>query len=307
MQQRIIHTSLVAATLLLLAGSGHAAKTKVRCRPLKYFIPRHRIVVTAKIKDDVGVKLARCYFRASEGKQFFVPMRSGSKNTFTGLIPAPDQSTSSLSYLFLPQNNMGEVFRTQEFSVFQKNKKNAPSWQTPLTKQNISVFAEEPSEALSVPGFADQFAPEVITEQGRLMSSANPITAGTANVALWSTVGAVGGVALIGGTAAALGNSGGGGGGGGVATNTPSGTVTQTLQNVVGIWNAQLTDTAGTNSTAQLFITKQTGTAIEGTFTSPDIEFGAIGKELTGTVSIGSISIKLTWGVIFPFSTWVFL
>lgn len=141
--------SILAMTLFILpinvitAFTQERATTKIQHRPLEYYVSGNRIQVEAKVEDATGVKVVRCYFRASGQSDYvFAPLQEKEKGLYQGILPAPADQTGSMEYLFLVVNGQNRVIKSQIFSVNKKEQKDAPSWQMVAKGGSIPVSSE---------------------------------------------------------------------------------------------------------------------------------------------------------------------
>jgi len=130
--------------------------TKVTHKPLKYFVPGHRIQVEAKISDKAEIKVVRCYFRTPEQADFvFVSMSETEKGRYQGILPAPAPNTENIIYIFLAANAANQVIKTQEFLLKKDAEKEVPPWQQTGTEGNVKVSTELSQAPKPPEGFRD--------------------------------------------------------------------------------------------------------------------------------------------------------
>jgi len=218
----------------LFAKEGPEVTSRVKHKPIKYFVPEKRIKVEATVTDEQGVNLVRCYFRAVEQADYvFVAMNPGS-SLYQGVLPAPSKDTETLEYLFLVVNGKNEVVKTQTFKVKKKDDDETPAWQQVSSKGDIHVTTELAQAPQVPPGFADSIAVDIAESSARFgvvvagiyaakragdrsgttgeASEARDMGLIAAKTGGLSTLAYVGiGAALIAGGAAAAGGGGGGG------------------------------------------------------------------------------------------------
>jgi len=236
-------TVFVYVLSLVLANAGAAlaedskASTKISHKPLKYFVPGHRITVNAEVTDQTGVTVVRAYFRASEQADYvFVSMNPAADGTYQGILPAPAKETQNITYLFLAVNGKNQVVKTQTFTVNREDKEKVPAWQQAGSEGNIQVSTELAQAPESISGFTDSIAMDVVESSARFgfvaggiytaaqMASAGGTdgaaaaagSAGTVSASAGLSTAAIAGigagVAAVAGGIAAAGSSGGGGG-----------------------------------------------------------------------------------------------
>jgi hypothetical protein len=156
-----------AAELALAMSFTHSAPKHVQ--------PGKRIIISSKITDPSGLKLARCYFRAdAEADYVFVPMEAGAKNTFKAVLPAVSDNAQTVQYRLLAVNNTGQIAKTNEFSVAVKSVKGPlPKWQQAERGEPIHVGIEvEPQEggiSQKVTGFSDNITVDLAESSLRFM------------------------------------------------------------------------------------------------------------------------------------------
>ena len=183
--------------LTLYPGAVFAKETtpsvKMNFKPLKYFVPEKRIKLLFQAKDDSGVQLVRCYFRAQEQADFvFIAMGPlASPNYFEGILPAPSSDTDAIEYLFLVVNGNNEIFKTQRYKVNRKkDETEAPSWQEVSMEGDINVSTELAKAPETVPGFSDSIVADVVESSARFGAAAGGIYAASQVTAAGGTSGA---------------------------------------------------------------------------------------------------------------------
>lgn len=68
--------ALQADAMVALAADTAPVLTKFTHDPYSYVVPGNRITIRGTINDPAGIKIARCYFKASgEADYVFVPMQ----------------------------------------------------------------------------------------------------------------------------------------------------------------------------------------------------------------------------------------
>lgn len=238
--------SLLFFSLLVVpvvyAATVQAADTEMKHSPPDYFVSDHRIQLEALVTDPAGVRLARCYFKATgETDLVFVSMTSRGENKYAGILPAPSASTTQIEYLFLAVNNNNQVVRSQMFLITKNAGKAAPDWQQVPKQGEIRVGMELDKAPEKISGFSDNIAIDAVESTTRFgvvgllyysaadassesalaaahastgASSAGGITAAPAGFSTAAIAGiGIGAAAVVGGTAAAIGSGGGGGDG----------------------------------------------------------------------------------------------
>lgn len=157
------------------------ATTKVKHKPLKYFVPGHRISVTADVTDEKGVDLVRCYFKTeSQADYVFVGMSPLQGKTYQGILPAPGAETRRIDYLFLAVNKDNQVVKTQTFAVGKKDEDAPPPWQQAGSDGSIQVGTEVAQTPETMAGFSDSIVLDVVESSARFGIVAGGIYAVTA-------------------------------------------------------------------------------------------------------------------------------
>jgi hypothetical protein len=186
--------------------------TKIKHKPISYFVTEKRIRLDAEAKDKAGIELVRCYFKGkAEADYVFVTMNQGEIGEYSAILPAPDQKAEMIEYLFLVVNKSNQVVKTQTFNVkrnLQVSK--IPSWQNLPLEGDIKVGIELGEAPERLEGFNDSISMDIVESGLRfgfvagLYSSAQMAAAGGVGggTAATATAGS-GTVAAGGGTAAA--------------------------------------------------------------------------------------------------------
>jgi hypothetical protein len=174
--------------------------TKIKHKPLKYFVADHRIRVEAAVSDEADINLVRCYFRAPEQADFvFVTMTESEKGNYQGILPVPGPHTDNIIYIFLAANTKKQVVKTQEF-LMKKEAKEVPPWQM-KAEGDVKVSTELGQAPEKPKGFRDSILMDQSESTVRL-SGASLIYQGIS----WWWVGA--GIAAGGGAGLLLDNGG---------------------------------------------------------------------------------------------------
>ena len=141
--------------------------TKVKYKPIKYFVAEKRIRIVADVTDPEGIQLVRCYFKAKEQADFvFVTMTPGS-STYTAILPAAAQTATSIEYLFLAVNNKNQVVKTTQFSVNIDASQPAPPWQDVAMEGQLKVSTELAQAPAVLEGFTDSIEMDVVESAKR--------------------------------------------------------------------------------------------------------------------------------------------
>ena len=107
----------------LLFGFSSMAETVIKHKPVKRANSGERIPIAAQITDvsepAKSIRLVRVYFSADSGEiKHFVPLNEEEKgNQFSGLLPAPDVHTESVTYQILVVNDADEIQKSEELTI----------------------------------------------------------------------------------------------------------------------------------------------------------------------------------------------
>jgi hypothetical protein len=189
--------SLISSVSLMGANSAFAqeATTVIKPQAIDYFVSEHRIKVSAEIKDEAGVKVARCYFRAAgQADYVFVPMESVKENLYEGILPKPSKETQRLEYILLAVNQKGQIVKTEVFKSEKNDEKEVPPWQQVVSEGDIKVSTELAKAPEKLSGFNDSVSLDVVESSGRFGTSAGIYSLLTASSGGMSTA-AVAGIA----------------------------------------------------------------------------------------------------------------
>jgi hypothetical protein len=139
------------------------SKTEITHEPIEYYQSGKRIALEADISDREGINLVRLYFKSDIQAEFlFVPMTKKGGDEYKGILPAPNDTAKSITYLFLVVNNDNVVVRSQEFVARLNDDKSTPAWQKVAADDQIQLYSEIP-EMTEVPaGFTDSIAMDVV-------------------------------------------------------------------------------------------------------------------------------------------------
>lgn len=153
---------LVGCGLLLFPPpplcSGQAeVLTKVRHKPIPYFVSGNRIAIDARVTEPSGIDLVRCYFKGDmQAEYVFVPMTETGGDGYQAILPAPADDARQLQYLFLVVTRNQQVVRTQEFLVEKSlEEKDVPAWQEVGMEERLVIYTELPMPPEVVGGFSD--------------------------------------------------------------------------------------------------------------------------------------------------------
>ncbi len=183
------------------------ASTKVIHTPIPYFVPEHRITIEARVTDESGIDLVRCYFKADmQAEYVFVPMTETREGYFQAILPAPADYAEQIRYLVLVVNQNRQVVKTQEFSVEKAlDAKEVPAWQKASLDESIAVYTELPTPPETLAGFTDNLTLDAVESSLRFgmvagiysasaTASAGPVTGAAASASSAGTVSATTGV-----------------------------------------------------------------------------------------------------------------
>ena len=196
--------------------------TEMKHKPMEYFVPGHRIQVSADISDDNGVRLARCYFKTTEEADIIFVVLKETKGAYTGIIPAPSENTLLIEYLFLVVNESNVVVKSQTFQMKRSDDDDVPAWQQKSAEGEVNVYSELAQAPEQPPGFTDAIHQDVVESSLRfgvvagLYPGAEAVSGSAATATSAGTVTATsgmsglaiaaiaGGVLVAGGAAAAV-------------------------------------------------------------------------------------------------------
>ena len=151
------------------------ATSKIKHKPIKYFVPEKRIKLEAKVTDKEGVSLVRCYFRAAEQADYVFVAMNAASSLYQGILPAPSKDTEMLEYLFLVVNGKNQVVKTQTFKINKKDKEKAPAWQQVSAEGDIHVSTELAQAPETLQGFTDSIVMDVVESSARFGTVAGGI------------------------------------------------------------------------------------------------------------------------------------
>ena len=230
--------SLLAMAFYLLAAVpmsafAASASTKIKHEPIEYYISGKRIAVEAEITDDQGLNLVRLYFKNDlQADYLFVPMTSSAGDIYTGILPAPDKSAKTITYLFLVVNSDNVIVKSQEFSAYFYDDDRPPAWQEVAADDQITLYSELPEMTEAPAGFTDSIAMDAVESGARFgmvaggiyllsqssgtasatgtaasATSGGTVTAGAGGLSALAIGGIVAGAAVVGAGAVALSDS----------------------------------------------------------------------------------------------------
>ena len=128
----IVLSLSLAVPFSVISAVAASATTKIKHKSPKEYIPGFRINLDAEIKDDVGVLLARCYFKTKQDKNFaFVDMLPSADRDYRATLPAPWVNSEAIDYVFVVVNEEKKVVRSQVFIIKEKETEEAALWKEP--------------------------------------------------------------------------------------------------------------------------------------------------------------------------------
>lgn len=141
------------------------AATKITHSPIETFVPGKRVQILAKISDDAGIDVVRCYFKTpAEENYVFVPMSLNADGKYEGILPAPSDATETIQYILLAVNGNNQVVKTQEFSAAKGEKSDAEGGAA--YADTLQVYSEVSAEA-APQGFSDSIAMDLVESGAR--------------------------------------------------------------------------------------------------------------------------------------------
>ncbi len=241
-----MYTSLIRPLVflsVLLFSFSSMAEIAIKHKPVKRANSGERITIVAQITDvsepAKSVRLARVYFSADSGDiKHFVPLNQ-EEDQFSGLLPAPDVHTESVTYQILVVNSANEIQKSEELTISIKADEEAAArlatkdpTDIHIDVSSLKVFSEYAPgiDQASVSGFNNYTVNYVspnqaygvtgqVVEPGSSVSSssAGASSPGTFSGTVATTgdrrgigAGAIGGLALAGAAVAGSGGSSGG-------------------------------------------------------------------------------------------------
>jgi hypothetical protein len=86
--------SSVTRDKVAAGGKDIKTTTKVKHKPIKYFVEGKRIRLDAEVQDKAGIELVRCYFKGKADADYvFVTMNQGEIQNHVAGIQRADEST----------------------------------------------------------------------------------------------------------------------------------------------------------------------------------------------------------------------
>lgn len=113
----------------MITAASAKATTQIKHESPEYYIPGFRIILEANINDEVGVLVARCYFKTKKEKNFvFMDMAPKSNSEYQVTLPAPWVNSEYIKYVLVAVNKAKKVVRSQVFTMIEKETKQAAAW-----------------------------------------------------------------------------------------------------------------------------------------------------------------------------------
>ncbi len=175
-----------------LSAAQKEVTTEVKHKSIKHFVSGNRIALDAKVSDEAGIKLVRCYFKADEQAEYvFVPMVEINGQKYQAILPAPADYAEQIQYLFLVVNLDQQVVKTQPFMVKKTvEEKEAPAWQEVEDKEELSIYTELSKPPEEIAGFSDSLTIDAVESSLRFGMVAGGIYSASATASAGSTTGA---------------------------------------------------------------------------------------------------------------------
>ncbi|MDM8550822.1 hypothetical protein QUF72_12115 [Desulfobacterales bacterium HSG2] len=155
----------MTVVLLMLPMNAVSSVSKVSIviehDPPDYFVPDHRMIIKAKVRDKTEINQVRCYFRADKQENYvFVPMEWMDEELYKGILPAPNKESQALEYLFVAVNRHGQAEKTRVFEISKREEKKVPVWQV-TSKGSIQVGTDL-SQIPEMSGFSDSIIVDIV-------------------------------------------------------------------------------------------------------------------------------------------------
>ena len=125
-------------------------------KPIDYFVPNYRIKFSATMKDYYHNFIsAQLKFKASSetGNFYYLDMKCTPDNRCEAIIPAPLKSTKEIIYLIEAKDRVGDMYKTQNFSVPQIA---LPIWQVNNNKLIEIKTVETVTKNVELDGFSEK-------------------------------------------------------------------------------------------------------------------------------------------------------
>jgi hypothetical protein len=136
----LILTVFLATPLNMVKVLAAESPTKIQHKPPEDYVPGFRINLDAQIKDDSGLMVSRCYFKAKEAKNFvFVEMVPKGNPTYLASLPAPWVNSEEIQYVIVAVNKQKQVTRSEVFTIKERETKEAATWKEPSEVKELDL------------------------------------------------------------------------------------------------------------------------------------------------------------------------
>ena len=212
----VVLSGFLFAPCHLVVLAAEPGPSEIDHSPPGDYYPGFRLNLYADVEDDAGVRLARCYFKTKNDKNFvFVDMTDKGGGLYQAQLPAPWVNSENVEYLFVVINNpkqvtrsplytlaeeptreaavwkdQGEVYEirldqyqeaAEKYQAFKKQivdkyKNDIPDWQTADDKNPVRVKTELPKELAQMEGFFDKVTVEQVPDSLSYAAKAQQIS-----------------------------------------------------------------------------------------------------------------------------------
>lgn len=125
-----ILSMLLVMPLNIVSAMAAATTTEIKHESPGEYYPGFRISLDAEVTDDVGVMVARCYFKTKKQENFvFVDMVQEPDSHYLATLPAPWVNSESIDYVFVVVNKEKKVVRSQVFTIEEEDTEAAATWE----------------------------------------------------------------------------------------------------------------------------------------------------------------------------------
>ena len=136
----LVLTVFLATPLNMVEVLAAESPTKIQHKPPEDYVPGFRINLDAQIKDDSGLMVSRCYFKAKEAKNFvFVDMVPKGNPTYLASLPAPWVNSEEIQYVIVAVNKQKQVTRSEVFTIKERETKEAATWKEPSEVKELDL------------------------------------------------------------------------------------------------------------------------------------------------------------------------
>jgi hypothetical protein len=136
----LVLTVFLATPLNMVEVLAAESPTKIQHKPPEDYVPGFRINLDAQIKDDSGLIVSRCYFKAKEAKNFvFVEMVPKGNPTYLASLPAPWVNSEEIQYVIVAVNKQKQVTRSEVFIIKERETKEAATWKEPSEVKELDL------------------------------------------------------------------------------------------------------------------------------------------------------------------------